>query len=223
MIFNDDEFGEVVVRKSLSSTNVKFSLAPDRRLRISAPTYMSDRRIRRLLDTSRTALRSSLLSQMPKRVLKDGQRIGKSYTVVFVDAEKKTEIVGKQVLVASDSEEVEMKGEICDIYIKALRNDAKEYLPKKLKVVAERCEFHYELLRLSHASSRWGSCSSNGTISLNITLMNLPEQLIDYVLIHELVHTKHMNHSAEFWREVEKHDHNYKRHRKALKMFSPFI
>jgi len=90
-------------------------------------------------------------------------------------------------------------------------------------VLADEFGFSYERVRFSHASSRWGSCSSGGTVSLNITLMRLPDRLIDYVLIHELAHTKHMNHSAEFWAEVEKHDPGYKRHRKALKMFSPFV
>ncbi|MCL2444520.1 M48 family metallopeptidase [Candidatus Saccharibacteria bacterium] len=222
MRFIDEELGEVVVRRSAVATSVRFSLAPDGRLRISAPAFVSDRRVKKLLENSRDEIGRLLISQKPKDTVKDGQKIGKSYTVVFRGGDD-VEVAGKQIFIGAGGDEVVVTQEIRDAIVKALRVDAKEYLPKRLKVLAEAGGFKYETVRLSHASSRWGSCSSGGTVSLNITLMRLPNQLIDYVLIHELAHTRHMNHSAEFWAEVAKYDPNYRRHRKALKMFSPFI
>lgn len=106
---------------------------------------------------------------------------------------------------------------------KILTKRAREYLPYRLEYFAKLYGYHYERCRLSHAATRWGSCSSTGTISLNIGLMQVPEILRDYVIIHELAHLNHMDHSAAFWQEVAQHDPRYKEHRKKLKMFSPDV
>lgn len=229
MAFTDEEFGEITVRKNPRSTTIKFSLSPSGKLRISAPTYVSDRRIKKLLDSSRIEIRETLSNgERSKKRIKDGQKIGKSFTILlrYTEDEKKPLLEGNSITVYSKdiySDSVEMTQDIRDLIVKALRSDAKRYLPKKLTLAAREFGFSYKTVRLSHASSRWGSCSSRGTISLNISLMNLPEQVIDYVVIHELAHTKHMNHSKDFWNEVKFCDPNYKKHRKALKLYSPFI
>ena len=108
-----------------------------------------------------------------------------------------------------------------DYQKKLLMKKAKNYLPYRLEYYAKRYGYQYDKCRLTHANTRWGSCSSNKTISLNIGLMKLPEILRDYVILHELAHLKHMNHSAAFWAEVAAHDKNYKAHRKKIKHFSP--
>lgn len=110
-----------------------------------------------------------------------------------------------------------------DAQKKILMKKAKEYLPYRLDFWAKKYGYHYEKLRFSHANTRWGSRSSSGTISLNIGLMKVPEVLRDYVILHELAHINHMDHSAAFWREVGSHDPNYKRHRAALKRYSPGV
>lgn len=106
---------------------------------------------------------------------------------------------------------------------KLLSKKAKEYLPYRLAYFANLYHYDYKKVRLSHANTRWGSCSSSGTISLNIGLMQIPSKLIDYVILHELAHLNHMDHSTAFWQEVAKHDPNYKIHRTKLKQFSPSV
>ena len=108
-----------------------------------------------------------------------------------------------------------------DYQKKLLMKKAREYLPYRLEFLAKRYGYTYEKCRLTHANTRWGSCSSNRTISLNIGLMQVPEVLRDYVILHELAHLNHMDHSKAFWVEVGSHDKNYKMHEKKLKMFSP--
>lgn len=106
---------------------------------------------------------------------------------------------------------------------KILVKKAKAYLPYRLEYWAKLYGYNYDHLRFSHANTRWGSCSSNRTISLNIGLMQVPEPLRDYVLLHELAHLNHMDHSTAFWAEVATHDPRYKEHRKKLKMFTPGV
>ena len=108
-----------------------------------------------------------------------------------------------------------------DYQKKRMMKKAREYLPYRLEYYAKLYGYSYEKCRLTHANTRWGSCSSNRTISLNIGLMKLPEVLRDYVILHELAHLNHMDHSKAFWAEVGSHDRNYKNHEKKLKMFSP--
>ena len=110
-----------------------------------------------------------------------------------------------------------------DYQKKSLMKKAKDYLPYRLEYFAKLYGYKYAKCRLSHANTRWGSCSSNRTISLNIGLMNVPEPLRDYVILHELAHLNHMDHSGAFWREVGSHDPNYKFHEQKLKKFSPGI
>ena len=110
-----------------------------------------------------------------------------------------------------------------DYQKKQLLKKARDYLPYRLEYFAKLYGYEYSKCRLSHANTRWGSCSSNRTISLNIGLMNVPEPLRDYVIIHELAHLNHMDHSKSFWAEVATHDKNYKSHEKRLKAFSPGV
>ena len=110
-----------------------------------------------------------------------------------------------------------------DYQKKLLMKKAKEYLPYRLEYYAKLYGYTYAKCRLSHANTRWGSCSSNQTISLNIGLMKLPEPLRDYVILHELAHLNHMDHSKAFWAEVASHDPRYKTHDKKLKLFNPGV
>ncbi|MDZ7624327.1 MAG: SprT family zinc-dependent metalloprotease [Ignavibacteriaceae bacterium] len=83
---------------------------------------------------------------------------------------------------------------------RALRLEAKQYLPDKVNELAEKFGFKFNKLTLKNIKSRWGSCSRKNNINLSIHLIRLPDHLIDYVILHELVHTVHHNHSAKFWK-----------------------
>jgi len=224
----DEEFGTISLRRSAKASHVRIRVGPDGRLRASLPLYAPLFLVKRLLKTSRPQLRAMLAEQRHDATFEDGMQIGKSHTLIVRPAQQvRAKRHGQQIVVSlpegKSLKEVSVARIVRDAVIDALRLEAKSYLPKRLAYLATMYGFSYEKVRFSHASGRWGSCSSNGTISLNIALMKLPFELIDYVLVHELSHTEQMNHSSEFWDLVAAADPEYKRHRQLLKKESPSI
>jgi predicted metal-dependent hydrolase len=85
-----------------------------------------------------------------------------------------------------------------------LRKEAKRLLPNRTQQLADMHGFTFAGIKIQSSKSRWGSCSSSRGINLSLYLMLLPAHLIDYVLLHELCHTKEMNHGDNFWRWMDK-------------------
>ncbi len=81
----------------------------------------------------------------------------------------------------------------------ALRVEAKSFLPGRLAWLAREHGFNFNRVFIKNLKSRWGSCSGKNNINLNLHLMRLPDELIDYVLLHELCHTEEKNHGKRFW------------------------
>jgi len=225
----DEEFGAITVRRSARATQVRLRVAPDGTLRASMPLYAPLFLLKRLVKSSRPQLRKMLQQAQPIAYYTDGQQIGKSHTLIVRHGTTKLEVnrTKQQIVLSLPSHkslvDADVIRKVRDASLAALRLEAKSYLPKRLDYLANQLGYKYTKVRFSHASSRWGSCSSSGTISLNVALMKLPFELIDYVIIHELAHTIEMNHSQEFWRRVEVGDPNYKVHRRSLKQEAPSI
>jgi predicted metal-dependent hydrolase len=102
---------------------------------------------------------------------------------------------------------------------KWVKNKAQAYLPIRLAQLAAEHDFQYTGCTVRHARTRWGSCSRLGKINLNASLILLAPALLDYVLLHELCHTREFNHSTHFWAEMYAVDPNFKIHRQTLKGF----
>lgn len=100
---------------------------------------------------------------------------------------------------------------------KWLRKYAKKQLTLRVNSMAAAYGYKVADVTVRNQSTRWGSCSSTGLISLNWRLVFAPLPVLDYVIVHELAHLSHMNHSARFWQEVEKNMPDYKLHRQWLK------
>lgn len=82
--------------------------------------------------------------------------------------------------------------------VEKLRAQAKEALPPRLAQLAAQHGFTYNKVFIKNNVSNWGSCSSKGNINLNLRLVGLPQELQDYVMLHELCHLKYLNHGKEF-------------------------
>ncbi len=229
-IIQDEEFGKITVRRSASSGHISLRVAPDGTIHASMPKLAPIFLVKRFIKSSREELRQAIKKYHPEYLYENGMQIGKSHTLIVhptSNSQFSVSIHGQQIIakipkdININNQEVTRK--IRDATITALRLEAKSYLNGRLLFLANKYGYSFAKTRFSHSSSRWGSCSSSGTISLNIALMKLPFDLIDYVIIHELSHTKHMNHSINFWNQVKIADPDYVKHRKMLKMHNPTI
>ena len=228
-IITDSEFGEVVIKKQALAKTASLRIAPDGRLRITVPSYTPTILAKSLIKTSRSQIRHLFKQHQVQFSYLADQPIGKSHHLTITPVPGKTHISVSGTHIIARINHTETVASpinqrlIREAIIAALRKEAKSYLPRRLSFLAEQHGFMFEKTKITHASSRWGSCSSTGTISLNISLMTMPFELIDYVLIHELCHTRHMNHSIQFWKEVAQVDPNYRAHRSELKKYSPHV
>ena len=114
-------------------------------------------------------------------------------------------------------EEADEKEPLSEQDIKLLVTKAKRIIPPKVNKYAKLIGVTYGNITIRMQKSRWGSCSGKGNLNFNCLLMNAPEEILDYVIVHELCHRKEMNHSPRFWTEVEKIIPDYKDKRKWLK------
>ena len=102
----------------------------------------------------------------------------------------------------------------------------KEGKQKIKKLIEERVAYYarimgvtYQRISMRNQKTRWGSCSSQGNLNFNNRLLFVPEELVDYVVVHELAHRKEMNHSKAFWDVVEKYMPDYKERRAKLREY----
>lgn len=112
------------------------------------------------------------------------------------------------------------KIDLSKLYNIWLRNFAKRYLPECAYELAGKYDFKVNNVSVRNQKTRWGSCSARGNLSFNCNLVQYKKEIINYVIVHELCHTKEMNHSKKFWLLVERICPDYKTFRKELKMNS---
>jgi len=103
------------------------------------------------------------------------------------------------------------------VFEKWYKQEAKKTLSERTHYYAQKYGFSFKKINITSAKTRWGSCSTRGSINFTWRLIMVPLEMIDYVIIHELVHTKIPNHSQKFWEMVEKFLPDYRKRRLWLK------
>lgn len=104
-----------------------------------------------------------------------------------------------------------------DVLNTFLKNTASHYIVPRTHELAQKMGVDFTTITLRAQSTRWGSCSSRGSLNFNWKLVHFAPNIIDSVIVHELAHRKHLDHSKDFWQFVEKFDPDYRLHRGWLK------
>lgn len=139
--------------------------------------------------------------------------IGAAYPVSFEDDERpRVECDDERVRVYGGTSTRERRAALVDW----LKRHARAHLPPRLHELAAAHELEYERVAVRGQRTRWASCSGRGTISLNYKLLFLPRRLVDHVMLHELAHTRHLNHSERFWNFLSRLDPDAGAHQRAL-------
>jgi len=112
---------------------------------------------------------------------------------------------------------VSQQSDAASVFERWYRGQARQILTARVELFARQHDFHYKGIRITSARTRWGSCSATGSLSFTWRLVQAPLAVVDYVVVHELVHTVFHDHSKQFWHRVGTVMPEYKEHRRWLR------
>jgi predicted metal-dependent hydrolase len=223
------EIGAVTLYKRRGNRSLRLSISADGEVRVSLPAWVPYKAGEQFARSRAEWIAAH--RQPAAEGLLNGQMVGKAHRLRFEaspTADKITtrlrqnqiEIVFPARYAASHPA---VQKAARTAAIRALRKEAEALLPQRLRDLAAQTGFNYNSVGVKQLKSRWGSCSNQKDITLNLFLMQLPWRLIDYVLLHELTHTKVMRHGPPFWKELEIHVPRAKQLRKEIANHHPIL
>jgi predicted metal-dependent hydrolase len=152
-----------------------------------------------LMERSRRAKRISV-SIRPFKGVRVAVPLGVSFDKAQMFAQSKAGWIKKHL---DKMEQLELRAKARSHTSPIDRSAARKVLIDRLNLLAEKYGFTYNRVFIRNQKTRWGSCSTKNNINLNVNLVRLPPELIDYTIIHELVHTRVKNHSRRFWDQMD--------------------
>lgn len=223
------EVGVVHLYKRRGTRSLRLSISHSGEIRVSMPPWVPYR-----LGIEFVLKKKDWLKTKQKRpvLLESGQRIGRLHQLIFSHVSSQNVIRTRihknneihvtlplETLSSSPAAQAAAQ-KAC---VRALKNEAEAFLPGRLRYLAEQHGLSYHSVTIKRLSSRWGSCSEHNDIVLNCYLIQLPNEFIDYVIMHELLHTKVMAHGLPFWSELAHVVPNLTQIRKEIRKYQPVI
>lgn len=226
--------GEIKVRRSVNTKYLRIRMAPGRGVWVNVPYGVSQRQTLKFLEENRAWIIENQenvkkYEQNTGVGLEIGAEIRTKMHVLKIEEteqpnvdykiEEKTITVSIPKRIAFERVEKIVRQFLVEIYTL----ESRAYLPGRVKYYAGKYGFRYGRITFRNNVSNWGSCSADDNISLNIKLMKLPDEIIDYVILHELCHTVEKNHSFSFWKLLGKVCPDYAKLRARLRKYNTRI
>lgn len=204
-ILEDKELGRILIRINNRARRLTFRTKEDE-IRVTVPPGTTLKEVRNAIDELRPRLRASRQAQA-RPLIDLNYRIDAEYfklSLVTGERERflsRSELGEMQIVCPSDADfsDKNLQAWLRKVIEEALKRNAKIILPPRLYQLSLRHNLPYKSVKINSSGGRWGSCSTRRSINLSCYLVLLPGHLIDYVLLHELAHTREMNHGESFW------------------------
>ena len=213
--------------KRKGSKSIRLTYSPINGIRVTFPVWVSYSYALKFVNSKIEFIKKNYKSIQK---ITNYTKIGFKYNVKFLesDSEKFSFKIKENIVYINKPAKYSIFDELTQEYsrkicLKILRDEAEDYLPKRLLFLSKLHNFNYNQVNIRILKSRWGSCDSKKNITLNMYLMQVPNYIVDYVLIHELVHTTNMSHDKTFWKRVELLIPKYKDIKKELKTLQPIL
>ncbi len=199
---------EIVVERSRRRT-LTLTVSGSGEILVRAPLSATDADIGAFVERHRRWIAKRLAARKTLP-LEDGSRIcllGKEYII----REGNRGLADGEIFLPAEDREQALRALLLELAQTVMR----EFTAR----TAQNCGFSYRSVRITSARTRWGSCSREGRIAYSFRCVFLPPEIAEYVVLHELCHTRELNHSAAFWREVAKFMPDYLQRRKRLRAY----
>jgi len=221
-----DEIGELKVIKSAKAKKIIIKINYNGEPQVTIPRYLPYIIGLQFAQKQRSWILKNRTSKI--LVLSNGDIIANKYTVRFTEHKKphvssrvQGDFVTIKTPVGVHVNNKSPQDEAIKASTRAIKRIAEDILPTRLNNLSRKYGYRYSSVSVKNMKTRWGSCSSQGAICLNIWLIQLREELIDYVCCHELAHLRNPHHQQGFWNDLSVMVPNYRELRKELKSHSP--
>lgn len=226
--FTLDDNTEIVVYKRSGSRSLRLSVTNTGVVRVTIPPW-SPYQVG--LQFARSRLDWIRQHQTPVLLLQPGQAVGKAHHLRFspqASAQRITSrVLAGEILIGYPAQLDHSDGAVQKVArtacIRGLRRQAEQLLPQRLASLAKTHDYTYSSVAIKQLKGRWGSCDQSQNIIFNLFLMQLPWECIDYVIRHELVHTRVLHHGPDFWADFEHILPDAKAIRKLMRQYQPNV
>lgn len=223
-IIDIPEIGEVSFQQHRNSRSIRIHINGSK-VKVTYPYSVPLMLAKQYLQSKKTWI---LTHKKQSQIFSSGDLIGKTHKLIIHQTSNssiRSKITKDEIQVFIPETEKLDSSKIQDFISKkvesVLKTQSEELVTARLSDIAFENGLEYRSVLYKKLKRRWGSCDSKKNLVFNIYLVQLPWELIDYVIAHELAHTKQMNHSIDFWKEVSTINPGFKINRKELKGHPP--